>query len=125
MTISAGMIASVNGIRILIVVPTPGSLDNVTLPPIFATFVRTTARDIGDRLGGGKSWKEDELNGVLIADVAGLIGSDQATFHRLLFDGHQVHSRAIVGDLDIHLAALVERSQHHAAFRRFPQFRPL
>ena len=43
MTTSAGMMASVSGIRILTVMPSPGRLWTLTLPPIFSMFVFTTS----------------------------------------------------------------------------------
>ena len=42
-TISAGIIASVSGMRIRSVVPLPGRDSISTLPPIFSTLVRTTS----------------------------------------------------------------------------------
>lgn len=42
-TSSAGMIASVRGILIRVVVPLPNSLDTSMTPPIFSMFVFTTS----------------------------------------------------------------------------------
>jgi len=42
-TIKAGMIANVRGIRILRLVPSPGLLCTSIVPPIFSIFVLTTS----------------------------------------------------------------------------------
>ena len=73
-----GMMASVRGILILIVVPSPARLNTSTTPPIFSMLDFTTsmptpaAGNVGHRLRRREAGLKDQVQGLAIAQLSGL-----------------------------------------------------
>ena len=65
-----------------------------------------------------KPGSEDELGRLAIGHPRGLIGTDQTALDSLAADAIHVQASAVVGDLDVDLAAFVERPQAEHAFGR-------
>ena len=79
--------------------------------------------DVGDRLGGGESRQEDQVQRLALAQRSGLSGAEQALFDGLLLDARHIDARAVVADLDIDLAAFVIGAQSQRALRRLARAR--
>src|SRR3954471_19730034 len=73
---------------------------------------------VGDRCGRGETGQEDHLQDVLRAHPVERVGADQAALDGLGADLGRVDARAVVGDLDHDLAALVLRAQGEHALGR-------
>ena len=96
-----------------------------TVPPIRSMFVLTTsmpdaaAGDVGDRVGGGEAGRKISSHGLAVAHAGALrraVTSPRST--ALARDLGGVDAGAVVGDLDVDLAALVEGAQRAACPRR-------
>ncbi len=69
----------------------------------------TAPGNLGDGLGGGKSWPQDELQDVVLAQFG--VGADHAALDRLAPHGLEVDTGAVVAHLDNDVAAFVGQAQ--------------
>src|SRR6056297_103254 len=97
-TISAGTMARVSGILTLTLVPEPSSLC-------------TSTGDVGDLRGGRDAGREDEVDRLAVAHRRRLVGGDRPVGDRLVAAPGRIDAPAVVRDLDVDLAALVEGAQ--------------
>ncbi len=123
-TTSAGMMARVRGILIFSSVPLPAALCRSTVPPIFSMLVLTTSMPTprpemlltcsAVEKPGGKG----QVQELALRHARGMLGGDHAFGDGLglqLFGGD---AGAVVGDLDVDLAALVEGAQQQMPVAR-------
>ncbi len=71
--------------------------------------------DAGDLLHRRETGQEDQAQGLPFAHGGGLLGANQPSFHRLTLDPFGIDARAVVGDLDDDVAALVIGPQQDRA----------
>ncbi|MCY1188023.1 hypothetical protein D9M73_290720 [compost metagenome] len=65
--------------------------------------------DLGNFLGGGKPWLEDELHHLMVTEDRR--GVEQATFDRLAPYRIQWHTGAVVGHFNDDISAFVQQGQ--------------
>ncbi len=65
------------------------------------------AGDVRHLLGGREAGQQYQLGRFALRHSGSALGADQALFHGFLANALEVQPGAIVGDFDIHLAALV------------------
>ncbi len=117
------MIASVSGILILTVVALPRPAEHVhgaaDLLDVGLDHVHADAAagDVGHLFGGGEAGQEDQLQQLALAHPVGLVARIRPRSSAFAAEPFGVDAAAVVGDLDVDLAAFVEGVQGQTTLR--------
>src|SRR5438445_475340 len=83
------------------------------------TTISAVSRNSSDGVRRGKARQKNQLQDVTLAEARGLLVAHQASFESFVLDPIWVEAGAVVGDLDVHLAPFVKRSQMEQSLGRF------
>ena len=123
------MMASVSGILILTVAPSPGPAENIDHAAdlldvgLHHVHADAAAGNVGHGLRGRESGLEDQVQRLAIAQLLRLFGPQKPFLDGLLFDPRDVNPRPVIADFDVDLPAFVIGAKSQSSLRRLARAR--